>query len=241
MISGPEVEFVTAVVSDFSSHSSLLKETDVLSTVEHKFTTVVLSDVDYDTIYCADNHIVKSDDELTASPLSIFLEMTDLAGLELLLHPACGDLFACLQHLHAHNTNSTSAVVVLSKQPGVWRRYLRDAQLLSGPSGDALFAPSDDVALSEHAQQVYYVPPVATGSLAAVVGSLGLAMHFKATVAGASATCLMDSCCTNTLMSASYARRVWGSLCGLQWLMVSFMLLLGLARYASNCSSFLLI
>ncbi len=55
---------------------------------------------------------------------------------------------------------------------------------------------------------MYYVPPVATGSLAAVVGSLGLAMHFKATVAGAPATCLMDSCCTNTLMSASYARRV---------------------------------
>ena len=218
MFGGPEVELVTAVISDFSRHSSLFKgtlvlpcskEADVLSTVvEHEYTTVVLSDVDYDTIYCADNHIVKSDDELTASLLSIFLEMTDLAGLELLLHPACGDLFACLQHLHAHNTNSTSAVVVLSKQPGVWRRYLRDAQLLSCPGSDALFAPSDDVALSEHAQQVYYVPPVATGSLAAVVGSLGLTMHFKATVAGAPATCLMDSCCTNTLMSASYARRV---------------------------------
>ena len=179
----------------------------MLSTVvQHTFTAVVQSDVDYDTIYCADNNIVKSDDEFTASPLSVFLEMTDLAGQDLLLHPACGDLFACLQHLHAHKTNSTSAVVVLSKQPGVWRRYLRDAQLLSCPGSDALFAPSDDVALSEHAQQVCYVLPVATGTLA--VGSLGRTMHFKATVAGAPATCLMDSCCTNTLMSASYARRV---------------------------------
>ena len=62
--------------------------------------------------------------------------------------------------------------------------------------------------MSEHAQQVYYVPPVATGSLAAVVGSLGLTMHFKATVAGAPATCLMNSCCTNTFMSAFYARRL---------------------------------
>ncbi len=36
--SGPEVELVTAVISDFSSHSSLLKEADVLSTVvEHTF------------------------------------------------------------------------------------------------------------------------------------------------------------------------------------------------------------
>ncbi len=108
--------------------------------------------------------------------------------------------------MHAHKTNSTSAVNLLFKQPGVWRRYLRDAQLLSCPGSDALFAPSDDVALSEHAQQVYYVPPVATGSLAAVVGSLGLTMHFKATVAGAPATCLMDSCCT--FMSAFYARRL---------------------------------
>ncbi len=205
--SGPDIELFTAVVSDFGSHTSLLKEADVLSTVvEHKFTAVVLSDVDYDTLYCASNNIVKSDDEFTASRTeSVFLEMTGLAGQDLLLHPACGDLFACLQHLHAHKTNSTSAVVVLSKQAGVWRRYLRDAQLLNSPCSDALFAPSDDVALGEHAQQVYYVPPVATGSLAAVVGSLGLTIHFKATVAGAPVTC---SCCTIPLMSASYARRV---------------------------------
>ncbi len=93
------------------------------------------------------NNIVKSDDEFAASPLSVFLEMTDLAGQDLLLHPACCDLFACLQHLHAHKTNSTSAVVVLFQQPG-GRRYLRDAQLLSCPGSDALFAPSDDVAIN---------------------------------------------------------------------------------------------
>jgi len=106
-----------------------LKEADVLSTVvEHKFTAEMLSDVDYDTLYCASNNIVKSDDEFTASRTeSVFVEMTDFAGQDLLLHPACGDLFACLQHLHAHKTNSTSAVVVLSKQPGVWRRYLHVA------------------------------------------------------------------------------------------------------------------
>jgi len=181
----------------------------VLSTVvEHKLTTVVLSDVDYDTLYCADDNNVKSNDEFTASPLSVFLEMTDLASQGFLLHPACGDLFACLQHLHAHKANSTSAVVVLPKQPGVWRRYLRDAQLLDCPGSGALFAPSDDDALGEHARQVSYIPPLATGSLAAVVGSLGLTMHFKATVAGVPATCLINSCCTNTLMSASYARRM---------------------------------
>ena len=100
--------------------------------VEHKFTTVVLSDVDDDTIHCANNNVVMSDNAFTARPLSVFLTgkvVTDLAGEDLLLHLACGDLFACLQHLHAHKTNSTSAVVVLSKQPGVWRRYLRDTQL----------------------------------------------------------------------------------------------------------------
>ncbi len=69
MFSGPGVELVTAVVSDSNSHDSLLKEADVLSTVvEHKFTTVVLSDVDYDTFYCADDNNVKSNDEFTASP-----------------------------------------------------------------------------------------------------------------------------------------------------------------------------
>ena len=175
----------------------------VSTVVENKFTIVVLSDVDYNTIYHADDIVVKSNDEFTASPLSVFLEMTDLASQGFLLHPACGDLFACLQHLHAHKANSTSAVVVLPKQPGVWRRYLRDAQLLDCPGSDALFAPSDDDALGEHARQMYYIPPLATGSLAAVVGSLGLTMHFKATVAGVLVTCLMISCCTNILISAT--------------------------------------
>ena len=62
--------------------------------------------------------------------------------------------------------------------------------LISYPGSDVLFAPCDDDALGEHARQMYYVPSVATGSLAAVVGSMGLTMHFKATVAGVPATCL---------------------------------------------------
>ncbi len=87
------------MISDFNSHSSLLKEADVVSTVvENKFTIVVLSDVDYNTIYHADDIVVKSNDEFTASPLSVFLEMTDLAGQDLLLHPACSDLFAFCMH-----------------------------------------------------------------------------------------------------------------------------------------------
>jgi len=73
---------------------------------------------------------VKSDDEFTASLLSFFFEIIDLAGQNFLLHPASGNLFACLQHLHAHKTNSTSAVVMLPKQPGVWHRYSRNAQRL---------------------------------------------------------------------------------------------------------------
>ena len=80
--------------------------------------------------------------------------------------------------------------------------------LISYPGSDVLFAPCDDDVLGEHARQMYYVPSVATGSLAAVVGSMGLTMHFKATEAGVLATCLMISCCTNILISASYARRV---------------------------------
>ncbi len=193
----------------------------MLSTVvELKFTAVVLSDVDYDTLYCALNNIVKSGDEFTASQTeSVFLEMTDLAGQDLLPHPACGDLFACLQHLHAHNTNSTSAVVVLSRQPGVWRRYLREAQLLNSPCSDALFAPSDAVALGEHAQQVYYVPPVATGSLAAVavwaslfISKLLRLVHQSLVLAALTHLCLL-------LMRSGWASMfslVWGSLCKLQ-------------------------
>ncbi len=82
----------------------MLKEADVLSiVVEHDLTSVMLSDVDYDTVFCADKNIIKYDDEFTASPLSVFLQMTDLASQNLLLHPACGDLFACLQHVHAQH------------------------------------------------------------------------------------------------------------------------------------------
>ncbi len=50
------------------------------------------------TIYRADDNIVKSDDEFPASPLFVFLEITDLAGQDVLLHPACCDLFAFCMH-----------------------------------------------------------------------------------------------------------------------------------------------
>ncbi len=84
-----------------------LKEADVLSTVvEHKFTAVLLSDVDYDTLYCAFTNNVKSGDEFTASRTeSLFLEMTDLAGQDLLLHPAwviC--LLVCSICMHTRQT-----------------------------------------------------------------------------------------------------------------------------------------
>jgi len=86
---------------------------------------------------------------------------------------------------------------------------------------------------------------VATGGLAAIVRSLGLTMYFKATVAGVPAACLMSSCCTNTLMSASYARQMGITVepCVGEPLQAvgSFMLLLGFARYFSRCSGFLLI
>ena len=37
---------------------------------------------------------VKHGANISASPLSVFLELTDLADHHLLLHPACSDLFA---------------------------------------------------------------------------------------------------------------------------------------------------
>ena len=196
-----------------NSLDSLLKEIDVLSTaVEYKFTTVVLSNIDCDTVLDHDSggsDIVMTDADFIVSPLSVFLESTDLAGQHFLLHPACGDLFACLQHYHACKKSDTSAVIVLPKQPGVWRKYVRDTQLLKdSPCSDVLFVPCDDEALGKHAVQVYYDSPVVTDSVCAVVGSLGLTMQFEGTVSGAPASVLMDSCCTNSLMSAAYARRM---------------------------------
>ena len=140
-----------------------------------------------------------------ASPLSEFLKLTDLADEKFLLHPATNDLFACL--LHAHKQASTSAVVVLPKHPGVWRKYLRNAQLLQDlPCNDALFVPSADETMGKLAVQVYYVSPVATDSVCAVVGAMGLTMQFHGTVSNAPVVLSMDSMCSHTLMSANYAR-----------------------------------
>ena len=73
----------------------VLQEVDELSViVEHKFTTVVLSDVDFETV--CDGESVMSGADFMASPLSQFLELTDLADQHFLLHPACCDLFVCL-------------------------------------------------------------------------------------------------------------------------------------------------
>ena len=95
----------------------------------------------------------------------------------------------------------------MPKQPGMWLKYVRTAQLLRDfPCSDALFAPCDDEPLGKHAVQVYYDSPVATDSICAVIGSLGLTMQFQGSISGVPTSLLMDSCCTNTLMSAAYAR-----------------------------------
>ena len=126
--------------------------------------------------------------------------MTDLAGQHVLLHPACSNLFACLHHYNAHKQSNTSAVVMLPKQPGMWRQCLRGAQLLRDcPCSDALFVPADAEALSKYARQVYYDSPVVSGSVCAVIASLGLTMQFMAiaSVSNAPASVLMDLCCTH--------------------------------------------
>ena len=84
--------------------------------VEHGFTNVVLSDDDYKTVFSG----VKIGVNFTASPLSEFLKLTDLAKQRFLLRPACNNLFACLQHVYAHKEASTSDVAVLPKQPGMY-------------------------------------------------------------------------------------------------------------------------
>ena len=243
--SGPVVDPNLAAVSEAPNSSkvdSLLQEVvDLCAVVEHKFTTVVVSDDDYETV-CNGERVMHGASFL-ASPLSLSLKQTDLSDESFLLHPACNDLFACLQHLHAHKQATTSAVVVLPKHPGVWRKYLPNAQLLQDlPSSDALFVPAADETMGKHAVQVYYVSPVVTDSVCAVVGAMGLTMQFHGTVSHAPMVLSMDSMCSHTLISATYARRMkmhieemWGLLCKLLWQMVWCVPLLELARYASNC------
>ena len=184
----------------------------MLSTaVEHKFTTVVLSDLDYNSLLNdSDTALnVKLGANISPSPLSVFLKLTDLADHDLLLYPACSDLFACLQHFHAYKQASTSAVVVLPKRPNICRKFLHNAQELAViPCSDASFVPTAHEALGKHAVQVYYISRVVTDSVCAVVGSLGLTMQFYGTVSNAPVVLSMDSQCSHTLMSASYARRM---------------------------------
>ena len=162
---------------------SLMQEVDELSViVEHKFTTVVLSDVDFETV-CNGESVI-SGANFMSSPLSVFLKLTDLTDQHSLLHPACSDLFACLQHLHSHKRASTSAVVVLPKHPGMWQKCLCNAQDV--PCGNALFVPAADETLHKRPVQVYYILSV---SNAPVVLS-------------------MDSMYSHNLMSGSYVRRM---------------------------------
>ena len=166
---------------------------------------MVLSDVDYETV--CDGERVISGANFMASPLSNFLELTDLAGQHFLLHPVCSDLFVCLQHLHAHRKDSTSAVVVLPKH--VWRKSLRNAQYLQDlPCSDVLFVPTTDKALGECPAHVYYATPGPTESVCAVDGASGLTMQVHGTVSNAAVVLSMDSMCSHTLLSAAYVRRM---------------------------------
>ena len=92
---------------------------------------------------------------------------------------------------------------------------------------------------------MYCDSPVVTDSVCAVFGSLGLTMQFHGTVSNAPVVLSMDSQCSHTLMSASYARRMKIHLEQSEeaplHVAVANAPLLELARYASNCRSLLLI
>ena len=111
--------------------------------------------------------------------------------------------------MHAHKKASTSAVVVLPKHPGVWRKYLRNAHLLQDlPCSDVLFVPTADRTFGKYRVQVYYVSPVPTESLCAVDGASGVTMQFHGTVSNAPVVLSIISMCSHTLMSSAYARRM---------------------------------
>ena len=144
-----------------------------------------------------------------ASSLTKFYCMTDLSGKHLLLHPSSGDSTACLQHYVAHRSASTSACIVMPKWNGLWRKYLRGMQLLKGcPVSNAMHVPTADVSHCDRPVQVYYDPVHVVDSVCNVVGPSGLTMHFQGSVSNAAANVFLDSCCSHTLMSASYARRM---------------------------------
>ena len=60
---------------------------------------MVLPNIDCDTVLSHNSggsDIVMTDSDFIASPLAVFLKLTDHAGQHFLLHPACGDLcFPC--------------------------------------------------------------------------------------------------------------------------------------------------
>ena len=166
----------------------LLQQVQTLSeTVGHDFTGVVLSDSDTGSLL--NTKVLSAADVINyvgfvTTPPSEFLQSTDLStDLSFLLHPACSDLYACLEHYAAHKDASPSAVIVMPKQPGMWLKYVRTAQLLRDfPCSDALFTHCDDESLGKHAGQVYYDSRVATDSICAVIGSLGLTIQFQGSI-----------------------------------------------------------
>ena len=100
--------------------------------VKHHVSTVVLSDCACDTLL---DHSFGAVDVIhdcayAVSPLSAFLQMTGLAGQDLLLHPSLTDLCACPDPFAAHKTATTSACVASPEPAGIWRECLRAAQLI---------------------------------------------------------------------------------------------------------------
>ena len=186
--------------------------------MEHDFTDVVISDGDFTSRVdqTADRDAISSDDlsasdvmSFKASSLTEFLCMTDLSNKRLLLHPAYGDLSACLQHYTAHRSSSSSACVVMPKWNGLWRKYLRGMQLLKDCStARAFFVPADDASSCTQPLQVYFDSACVRDSICNAVGLVGLTMQFKGFISNAPANIFMDSCCSHTLMAASYARRM---------------------------------
>lgn len=109
----------------------LQEEVDELcAVVQHRTTTVVMSDYDCDTGCYGERVMLGA--LILACPLAYLLMQTDLANESFLLHPTCDGLFACLQHVHTHKQVSTFAVVVLPKLCGVWCKYLCNWAAASG-------------------------------------------------------------------------------------------------------------
>ena len=97
----------------------------------------------------------------------------------------------------------------MPKWNGLWRKYLCGMQLLKDcPVSNAMHVPAADVSHCDWPVQVYYDPVNVVDSVCNVVGPSGLTMHFQGTVSNAAANVLLDSCCSHTLMSASFARRM---------------------------------